>query len=241
MSVKKHIPNAITSLNLAFGLVGVVFALEGRLELAFALMLFAALADFCDGLAARLLDSYSEVGKQLDSLSDLVSFGLLPALMMNRTLVYCTWSHSLWALLPLVFAVFAAFRLAIFNVDELQHSNFRGLPVPVAGLMCASLCCYVAYRPASLCGILCSTYSFLPLLSLVLGVLMVSRIPMFSLKFGKGIESEPGLKSKRISFIVEAALILILVSVFAHSFALALCLICLLYVIKNLAYAVFKV
>ena len=70
---------------------------------------------------------------------------------------------------------------------------------------------------------------------------MVSRIPMFSLKFGKGIESEPGLKSKRISFIVEAALILILVSVFAHSFALALCLICLLYVIKNLAYAVFKV
>ena len=122
MSLKKYIPNTITALNLACGVLGVVFALDGRIELAFALMLAAALFDFCDGLAARVLGAYSDMGKELDSLADVVSFGVLPAVMMHRTMVLCTWSHGWICYLPLIFAVFAGLRLARFNVDERQHS-----------------------------------------------------------------------------------------------------------------------
>ena len=83
MKVRGNIPNAITSLNLLCGVVGVVFALSGRPDIAFYLMLAAAVCDFCDGFAARLLHAYSPVGKELDSLADMVSFGVLPSVMLH--------------------------------------------------------------------------------------------------------------------------------------------------------------
>ena len=86
MGLTKHIPNTITSLNLLSGALGVVFALEGKPEIAFPLMLAAAVFDFCDGLAARLLKAYSPVGKELDSLADDISFGLLPSVMLVAAL-----------------------------------------------------------------------------------------------------------------------------------------------------------
>ena len=82
MSLRAHIPNAITSLNLLCGVVGVVFALRGSTDLAFFLMLAAGLFDFCDGLAARLLDAHSPIGGELDSMADMVSFGVLPSVML---------------------------------------------------------------------------------------------------------------------------------------------------------------
>ena len=82
MSIKKHIPNTITLMNLLCGVIGVMAAIVGRTDLAFLLMLAAALFDFCDGLAARLLGAYSPVGKELDSLADMVSFGVLPSVML---------------------------------------------------------------------------------------------------------------------------------------------------------------
>ena len=130
----------ITSLGLACGVVGVVFALEGRIWLAFPLMLAASVFDFCDGLAARALDAYSDLGKELDSLSDMVSFGVLPAVMLYNLMKTCTFSSSAWCLVPLLLAVFSGLRLAKFNVDPRQHRSFVGLPTPVAALLCGSLC-----------------------------------------------------------------------------------------------------
>ena len=82
MTLKKYIPDAITSMNLICGLVGVMFAVNGKLDLAFYMMLAAAVADFLDGFFARLLNAYSDFGKELDSLCDLVSFGVLPSVML---------------------------------------------------------------------------------------------------------------------------------------------------------------
>ena len=241
MSLKKYIPNTITALNLACGVLGVVFALDGRVDLAFALMLAAALFDFCDGLAARVLDAYSEMGKQLDSLADMVSFGVLPAVMMHRTMSLCTWYHGWLCYIPLAFAVFAGLRLAHFNVDERQHSSFIGLASPVAALLCASLCCFTAFEPLSALAQWCGTLWFIPTLALASGVLMVSGVPMFSLKFGKGMEADSKLKFKRISFLAEAFAIAVLAIVLSGSVSLALALVCALYIVKNLVYAIFRI
>ena len=92
MQIIKHIPNTITSMNLLAGTLGVIFTLDGRIDIAFPLMLAAAGFDFCDGFAARLLKAYSEIGKELDSLADMVSFGVLPAIMLYKTMTVCgTW------------------------------------------------------------------------------------------------------------------------------------------------------
>ena len=87
MKIVKHIPNTITSMNLLCGVMGVIFALDGWLDMAFYLMLAGAVCDFCDGLAARLLNAYSALGKELDSLADLITFGLLPSIMWLRRLL----------------------------------------------------------------------------------------------------------------------------------------------------------
>ena len=137
--IKKYVPDFITSLGLASGVLGVVFALEGKIWLAFPLMLAAAVFDFCDGLAARALDAYSDLGKELDSLSDMVSFGVLPSVMLYNLMKTCTFSSSAWCLVPLLLAVFSGLRLAKFNVDPRQHMSFVGLPTPVAALLCGSL------------------------------------------------------------------------------------------------------
>ena len=239
MSLKKYIPNTITALNLACGVLGVVFALDGRIELAFALMLAAALFDFCDGLAARVLGAYSDMGKELDSLADVVSFGVLPAVMMHRTMVLCTWSHGWICYLPLIFAVFAGLRLARFNVDERQHSSFIGLASPVAALLCASLCCFVAFQPLSPLAQWCSTLWFIPALALVCSALMVSGIPMFSMKFHK--DDPKPLVIKRLAFLGVIALAVVACLVFSLNWSAAVIFTFLAYILKNLVYAILKV
>lgn len=241
MTIRKYIPDAITSMNLACGTVGVVFAFESRIDLAFMMMLAAAVFDFFDGFAARALGAYSDLGKELDSLSDLVSFGVLPSVMMYNTMVSCTWSRDIWCMLPLILAVFSGIRLAKFNVDERQHLSFIGLPTPMAALLCASMCCYVAYEPWSALAVWCSSKWFLPVVALVLSVLLLSEIPMFSMKFAKGQAAEKVVKMKRISFLVEAAIAIALVFAFGLSWPLAFTAITALYILKNVAYAIFKV
>ena len=126
MKLFKHIPNTITSMNLLCGALGVIFTFQGAPDIAFLLMLAAAVCDFFDGLSARLLKAYSPVGKELDSLADCVSFGLLPAMMMHRRLVEGGIT-GFTAYIPLIISVFAALRLAKFNVDDRQSENFLGL------------------------------------------------------------------------------------------------------------------
>ena len=189
-AIKRHIPNFITCLNLFCGCMAVVFALKGWLGFAVAMVMVAAVFDFCDGLAARLLQAYSLIGKELDSLADLVSFGLAPASMLHYE--FCRIlspkiSYGLdtipWELLsffPFVIVVAAAIRLARFNIDGHQSEQFKGLPTPAAALFVGALLVFVTRTP-KLLPILNSYYA-IPAFTVLVSWLMLSGVPMFSLK-----------------------------------------------------------
>lgn len=186
MKIIKHIPNTITSMNLLCGVLGVIFTFQGALDLAFYLMILAAVFDFLDGFAARMLKAYSPMGKELDSLADLISFGLLPALMIHRRLVEGGMT-GFWIYVPVIICIFSALRLAKFNVDDRQSENFLGLPTPACAMWCGSLI-YTADRGVmTVAGLLSERYIMI-IAPVVLAILLVSEIPMFSMKFKKGSE-----------------------------------------------------
>ena len=133
--MKKYIPNTLTCLNLAIGCVGIYYTILGRDIEAFYFVIAAGLFDFLDGFTARILKVQSEMGKQLDSLSDLVSFGLLPSFFMLEWLQ--RESDYFW--IAIIIAIFSAVRLAIFNTDKNQHDSFKGLPTPANAIMLTSL------------------------------------------------------------------------------------------------------
>ena len=171
-------------MNLLCGALGVIFTFQGALDIAFYLMLAAAVCDFFDGFAARLLKAYSPVGKELDSLADCISFGLLPAMMMHRRLVEGGVTGFV-AYIPLIISVFAALRLAKFNVDDRQSENFLGLATPACALWCGSLIYAADHGVVTFASMLHDIW-LIPIASVVLALLMVSEIPMFSLKVKKG-------------------------------------------------------
>ena len=186
MKIIKHIPNTITSMNLLCGVLGVIFTFQGALDLAFYLMILAAVFDFLDGFSARMLKAYSPMGKELDSLADLISFGLLPALMIHRRLVEGGMT-GFWIYVPVIICIFSALRLAKFNVDDRQSENFLGLPTPACAMWCGSLI-YAADRGVmTVAGLLSERYIMI-IAPVVLALLLVSEIPMFSMKFKKGSE-----------------------------------------------------
>ena len=178
MNVRKAIPNTITSMNLLCGVVGVIFAFKDRPDIAFVMMLAAAVFDFLDGLAARALGAYSDIGKELDSLCDVVSFGVLPALMLHRTMVSLS-GETVWSYIPLLLAVFSALRLAKFNIDERQTSSFIGLATPANAIFWGAL---IAAFPE-----MASWAAWMPWAMLAVAAvscwLLISELPMFSLKF----------------------------------------------------------
>ena len=173
-------------MNLLCGVLGVIFTFQGALDLAFYLMILAAVFDFLDGFAARMLNAYSPMGKELDSLADLISFGLLPALMIHRRLVEGGMT-GFWIYVPVIICIFSALRLAKFNVDDRQSENFLGLPTPACAMWCGSLI-YAADRGVmTVAGLLSERYIMI-IAPVVLAILLVSEIPMFSMKFKKGSE-----------------------------------------------------
>ncbi|MDD4500452.1 MAG: CDP-diacylglycerol--serine O-phosphatidyltransferase [Bacteroidales bacterium] len=188
-----HIPNAITCLNLLCGALGIAFLFKDRIDIAFWLLIAAAVFDFLDGFAARLLHAYSPLGKELDSLADTISFGLLPAFMLY--VVYLPAAPLQWlAFIPFLVAVFSALRLAKFNVDTRQTSSFLGLPTPANALLIAAA---VYYTRANLSWQeLMQTSWFIPCMSVVLSFLLISNLPMFSLKH-KGF----GLRENKVRYI----------------------------------------
>ena len=147
--IVKNIPNTITSLNLLSGIAGILCAFSGRLDVSFLLMLAAAVFDFFDGFAARALGAYSPMGKELDSLADSVSFGLLPSLMLHRLMVVLSGETSVWCYIPLSIALFSVLRLAKFNIDERQSENFIGLATPASAMICGSLTYYLLHQTDS--------------------------------------------------------------------------------------------
>ena len=232
MNIIKHIPNTITSMNLLCGVLGVISSLNGRLELAFTLMILAAVFDFCDGLAARLLKAYSEIGKELDSLADDVSFGVLPAVMLYQI---SGTDILILKYLPLVLAAFSALRLAKFNLDERQHDSFIGLPTPAAAMICGSLATLVTVRPDCFLARWCEGPVFIPVLALVLCYLLVSEIPMFSMKFGGGKKASRLEVAKRIAFLVIVALSVIIALVERSHWSFIFLTSFLGYILVNLA------
>ena len=192
--MKKHIPNLITCLNATSGMAGVLFAFNGELFPAAVCVLAAMVFDFFDGFAARLLNVRSDMGKELDSLADVVSFGVMPAvlayclirdvaLIRSFTSLYVMrpWFENLVAYSPLIIPAFSIYRLAKFNLDARQTHSFIGMPTPANALFWVSLVfCYRFEREFFF-----DVWGFPALLALcvlVFSLLLVSGFPMFSLK-----------------------------------------------------------
>jgi CDP-diacylglycerol--serine O-phosphatidyltransferase len=175
----KNVPNLITCLNLIAGCMACIMALQSNFIGAFVFVALAAVFDFLDGAAARLLNAYSVIGKELDSLCDVVSFGVAPGCIVYTFLLSCA-GETVIPFIALLLPVFAALRLAKFNVDTRQTTSFLGLPVPAMGLFWASLIPSVQGLSAS-CPI--GTKIGIGILIILFCWLMVSEIPMFSLKF----------------------------------------------------------
>jgi len=190
----KHIPNFITSLNLASGFISIIFIMNGDLITASWLILAAMIFDFLDGFSARMLRAYSAIGKELDSLADVVSFGVAPGLIIFRLLAeslqfpqqFTLTSDLLPSFILLCSAalmpVCAGLRLAIFNVDETQAKSFKGLPTPANALAVISIPFALYYGNSEIIKSLTGSPSALAILTLILSLLMVSRIPLMSLK-----------------------------------------------------------
>ena len=153
--------------------------------------------------------------------------------MLYRTMVDLS-GAGVFCCLPLVLAVFSALRLAKFNVDERQHGSFLGLPTPAAAMICGALCCYVFMEPASAPARWCAAAWVLPLLAVVLSVLLISEIPMFAMKFGKGIETDRRTRVKRIAFLVIAVIGAVVTIALAQHWSLAVLLAFLGYILVNL-------
>lgn len=232
--IVKNIPNTITSLNLLSGIAGILCAFSGRLDVSFLLMLAAAVFDFFDGFAARALGAYSPMGKELDSLADSVSFGLLPSLMLHRLMIVLSGETSVWCYIPLSIALFSVLRLAKFNIDERQSENFIGLATPASAMICGSLTYYLLHQTDSYMVAWAQGHAFIPVLSIVLSVLMVSEIPMFSMKFKKGISKDSPLYRQRISFAGTVVVAAVLVMTLGLNWSMIVLLSFVAYIVMNL-------
>ncbi len=232
MKIVRHIPNTITSMNLFLGIMGVICTFKGEFDTAFILMLCAALCDFCDGLSARLLNAYSNVGKELDSLADMVSFGLLPAIMLYRLMVE-TGGESWLCYVPLAVAVLSAIRLAKFNVDERQTENFIGLATPACAMICGAFTYYVCRNPESVLAEWAGSQMFIPVCSVILALLLVSEIPMFSMKFKKGKKSDDPNNILRLTFAAVVVAVSIVTAVLGLNWSLIVLLSFISYIILN--------
>jgi CDP-diacylglycerol---serine O-phosphatidyltransferase len=185
----KHIPNFITSLNLLCGFIAIIFAANGNLVTASWLILAAMIFDFLDGLSARLLKAYSDIGKELDSLADVVSFGVAPGLILYYLLSKSLPSANsdflktaIIMIVPAIMPVCGAIRLAIFNLDTTQSTTFKGLPIPANALAVISIVIAGHYSESQFIASFMSSPVFIIILTIVLSLLMVSRIPLLSLK-----------------------------------------------------------
>lgn len=192
--MKRHIPNLITGLNAASGTLAVMVGIYGRLEWAAYLILLGMVFDFFDGMAARLLHVKSDMGKELDSLADIISFGVAPAVIAHFLIRHIflpegggnisdLYGYQQFILfIPVLIPVFSAFRLAKFNLDTRQSVSFIGMPVPAHALFWVGL--VMAYRHIPLLyHSLFGNAWVLAVCVVVLSVLLVSELPMFSLKF----------------------------------------------------------
>ncbi len=204
----KQIPNDITGLNLFSGCVSIVFAFQQNFEYSFYFIILAAVFDFFDGFAARLLKVSSDIGKELDSLSDVVSFGVAPSMMLFGFFKTIDFEiiGSFSKFIPytaFIIPVFSALRLAKFNLDTRQSVSFIGLPTPANALFFASFVFLpntqnLIHHPITIMVLIC-----------LFSYLLISEIPMFSLKF-KSWNIKDNMA--KYLFLVYVVIILILIN-----------------------------
>lgn len=183
--MKKHIPNLLTLLNLGAGFLSILFILNGEMLTAVWILLAALVFDFSDGMAARLLNEYSDLGKQLDSLADMVSFGVAPGLLMYNLIRDGSGFEFLGeysAYVAVIIPLLSGLRLGIFNIDTEQAESFRGLPTPANAFFVFSLILASHYSDSKLIESMVTSRSVLLFFTVCFSILMVTRIPMISLK-----------------------------------------------------------
>lgn len=176
--MKRHIPNAITCANLLSGCIGIVFCFNGNLKIAAYFVIISGIFDFFDGMVARALNVKSPIGKELDSLADMVSFGFLPGVIMFQLFRDSNYHNEYLPYFGFLITIFSALRLAKFNVDERQTVDFIGLNTPMNSMFIVSLP-YIA----DIFPMLISNVFVLVGLTLLTSYLLVSEIKIFSLKF----------------------------------------------------------
>jgi CDP-diacylglycerol--serine O-phosphatidyltransferase len=243
--IVKQIPNFITTLNLLSGVIATIFAIDGHLIWAGIFICAASLFDFLDGLAARALKAYSELGKELDSLSDLVSFGVAPGAILFTLLEFSLfgknqliyeingeWHEWLILLSAFLIPVFGAIRLAKFNAFSSQEKFFRGLPIPSNGIFWASMGLMLEFpKYHDYFEVIYSTRT-LVLLGIFMAAMMVINLPMLSLKM-----SNLSWKDNwhRYLFLALAGVLIATLNIYG------LALTIVLYILLNVIFYLFKV
>lgn len=184
MQIKKHIPNLLTLGNLFCGCLGIIEILQNKsIETACYLMVLALIFDFFDGFLARLLKVSSPIGKELDSLADMVTFGALPAFIMQYLMLNYANMEVNYSYIAFLIALFSALRLANFNIDTRQADSFIGVPTPANAILVASIGFIVVVSPVSFLNNWVAQPAFLVLLTLLLSYLLVAELPLFAFKF----------------------------------------------------------
>jgi len=227
----KHIPNLLTLLNLCSGFLSIIFIFYRNLEAAALFIIIASLFDFLDGFAARFLKAQSETGKVLDSITDMVSFGVAPSAMLfvmiefsltrarfDFTFSTATFTDRLLLFSPIIILVTSALRLAWFAVKE-ETNVFLGLPTPATSLFIAGLA-FILMDPGAekIVEWILNLYILIPLI-ILLSLLMISRVRFISLKFKQFSFQQNKL---RYIFIALSAILLILLQKFAISLIIVL-------------------
>lgn len=231
MNLVKHIPNAITCGNLLCGCLGIIEVFNGRLTNASLLMLVAGILDFFDGFVARLLHVQSPIGKELDSLADMVTFGALPGFIMYYLIGYYSnfgvFATNNWCYVALLIPIFSALRLAKFNIDTRQSDQFIGVPTPANAIFLGSFP-FLFQTPLFahlLIGHPSLVMAILVVICIVCSLMLVAPLPLIALKFKNFTWKD---NKARFSLIGIGALLLIFLQ------TLALPLIIILYVLFSM-------
>lgn len=241
--MRKHIPNLLTLLNLLSGIIAVVFAVEGYLIPAGIFVLLGIFFDFFDGFVARLLGVPGELGKQLDSLADVVTSGVVPGIVMFQLLKTSIGGWDGFSLMPSIFlqegysflpfvgfiiSLASAYRLANFNIDTRQSNSFIGVPTPANTIFVISLPFILAYGSNELYKTIILNKWFLIAVVLIGSYLMNANIPLFSLKF-----KDYSFKNNQIKYFFLILTILMLILLEFVAIPLVIVLYVLLSFVEN--------
>lgn len=197
MTIRQHLPNSITLLNLLSGCIAVLYAVNDQFVLASLFMFLGIFFDFFDGMLARLLKVQGELGVQLDSLADMVTSGVLPGIILYKLMERALersgmngWENDSiltpMACVGLLVTLATAYRLAKFNIDEDQQTYFKGLPSPANAILIVSLALVIEFQELTWFENLISNYWVLFVLAILSSYLLIMPMPLLSLKFKKG-------------------------------------------------------